>query len=496
MVQKRRINQEKINNLQKQSSHREKMEKVRKNTLEQEKDSKSFVHWLDKNSYYHSWVKRFYRALVPEGMRVLHINGKNGYILDVLKPSFGVCLDDDKEALMNGALLYPHYHFYHGTIAELPVDQPFDYILLSLVTMDVYDIQKLLQQLHRFCNSRTRIIIESYSHVWEPALLLAQKLGLRRATTFKNWFSPYDLHSFLNLAEFEVVTTGRYMLLPFYIPLLSSLCNTLFVHLPFIKHLSLHNWFVARPITFNYDPAATSVSVIIPCKNERGTIEQAIRLCPHMGKETELIFVEGGSTDGTLEEIKKAQRIYPEKSIYYYIQQGVGKGDAVRLGCSKACGDIIMILDADLTVPPQELQNFFNALINGKGEFINGSRLVYRMESRAMGIFSMLANFFFSKVLSWLLGQQMKDTLCGTKVLWRHNYEQIAQNRTLFCSFDPFGDFDLLFGATRLQLKIIDLPVHYKNRIYGKTAIRRFLHGLVLCSMCIIAFKKFKLWRF
>jgi hypothetical protein len=491
-----KVNQEKKHNLQKQSIHKKEKDRVREKPFEQEKNTKSFVYWLDKNSYYHSLVKRFYRALVPEGMRVLHINGKNGYILDVLKPSFGVCLDDDKEALINGALLYPHYHFYYDTLVELPVNKPFDYILLSLVTMEIHDIQKLLQELHQFCNARTRIIIESYSHLWEPALLLAQKLGLRRATTFKNWFSPYDLRSFLNLAEFEVVTTGRYMLFPLYIPLLSSLCNGLLVHLPLIKHLSLHNWVVARPSACQFDPANTSVSVIIPCKNEKGTIEQAIQLCPQMGKKTELIFVEGGSTDGTLEEIKRAQYTFPEKSIQHYKQKGIGKSDAVRLGCSKACGDIIMILDADLTVPPQELQNFFNALISGKGEFINGSRLVYRMESRAMGIFSMLANFFFSKVLSWLLGQQMKDTLCGTKVLWRHHYEWIAQHRASFCSCDPFGDFDLLFGATRLQLKIIDLPVHYKNRIYGKTAIRRFLHGLILCRMCLIAFKKFKLWRF
>jgi len=472
------------------------MEKEKGSTFYFDNRMKSFAYWLSKNRYYHGWVKRFYRAMVPEGMRVLHINGKNGYILDAIKPSVGLCLDDDKEALIDGSSCYPQYQFYHGTVAELPKEFQFDYILLSLVTMEVSDIQKLLDGLHRFCHKRTRIIVESYSHLWEPALVFAQMLGLRRPTCFRNWFSPQDLFNFLHIEGFDVVTCGRYMLLPFYIPFVSAFCNTVLVHLPFIKHLCLHNWFVARPISHESDQTKTTVSVIIPCKNEKGTIEPAVRLCPRMGSQTELIFVEGHSTDGTLEEIRRVQREYPDKSIHYCVQQGKDKGDAVRLGCLNAHCDIIMILDADLTVLPQELPYFFNLLASGKAEFVNGSRLVYQMESQAMGIPSLFANFFFSKVLSWLLGQQMKDTLCGTKVLWRRDYEIIAKNRTSICVFDPFGDFDLLFGATRLQLKIVDLPIHYKNRIYGTTAIRRFWHGWILCGMCCIAFNRFKIWRF
>jgi glycosyltransferase involved in cell wall biosynthesis len=235
-----------------------------------------------------------------------------------------------------------------------------------------------------------------------------------------------------------------------------------------------------------------SCSVIIPCRNEKGNIEDAVQRTPDMGKHTELIFVEGNSQDGTLEECERVKQQYPHKDITVLVQDGKGKGDAVRKGFSQAKNDVLMILDADLTVPPEDLPKFFEAILSGKGEFINGSRLVYQMEKEAMRFLNLLGNKFFSRAFTYLLEQRIRDTLCGTKVLWREDYDKILAGREYFGDFDPFGDFDLLFGASKLNLKIIEIPIRYRERTYGSTQISRFRHGLLLLKMIFFAMKKIK----
>ena len=235
-----------------------------------------------------------------------------------------------------------------------------------------------------------------------------------------------------------------------------------------------------------------SVSIIVPARNEAGNIEPVFRRIPKIFKDYELIFVEGHSTDNTLEEISKQIKLHPQVRSSCYTQQGKGKGDAVRLGFSKADGDILMILDADLTMPPENLPRFYDALVNGIGDFINGVRLVYPMEKDAMRFFNFVGNKFFSMVFTFLLGQSIKDSLCGTKILWKSDYEEIAANRDYFGDFDPFGDFDLLFGAAKLNLKIVDMPIRYSERVYGETNIQRWKHGWLLLKMVIFAAKRLK----
>jgi glycosyltransferase involved in cell wall biosynthesis len=234
------------------------------------------------------------------------------------------------------------------------------------------------------------------------------------------------------------------------------------------------------------------VSVIVPARNEAGNIQAIFERTPDMGASTELVFVEGGSSDKTYEAIEKAMAQYPQRRAKLLRQTGTGKGDAVRLGFAQASGDVLMILDADLTVPPEELPRFYQALRSGKGDFINGVRLVYPMETHSMQFLNLLANKFFSLAFSWLLGQSVKDTLCGTKVLWKREYELIVANRAYFGDFDPFGDFDLLFGAARLNLKIVDLPIRYRERTYGTTNIQRWRHGWMLLKMVVFAARRIK----
>ena len=234
------------------------------------------------------------------------------------------------------------------------------------------------------------------------------------------------------------------------------------------------------------------VSVVVPARNESGNIAAIFERTPEMGCGTELVFVEGHSTDDTFATIESEMARHPERPSQLLRQLGKGKGDAVRLGFSKARGDVLMILDADLTVAPEDLPRFLDALQSGKGEFINGVRLVYPMHKQAMRFFNLLGNKSFSLAFSWLLGQSIKDTLCGTKVLWARDYQRIAAQRAYFGDFDPFGDFDLLFGAAKLNLKIVDMPIRYRERTYGTTNIQRWRHGWLLLQMVAFAGRRIK----
>jgi glycosyltransferase involved in cell wall biosynthesis len=322
-------------------------------------------------------------------------------------------------------------------------------------------------------------------------LRLTQTLGLKAPVPIQNWLSSADVENLLYLAGFEVIKKGNKLLLPLYVPLLSQFVNKIVANLPLIRFLGVLEYYVARPI-----PNQTkefSVSVVIPCRNERGNIEQAIERLPTFGRSLEVIYIEGNSTDGTLEEVKRVTEIYGEqRTIRWAVQDGKGKGDAVRKGFEIASGEILMILDADLTVAPEDLPKFYNAVRSGKGEFINGSRLVYTMERQAMMFLNILGNKFFSVMFTWLLSERIKDTLCGTKVLFKRDYSRIAAQRSYFGDFDPFGDFDLLFGAAKLNLKIIELPVRYYARTYGMTNIHRWQHGWLLLRMTLFAMRKIK----
>jgi glycosyltransferase involved in cell wall biosynthesis len=269
--------------------------------------------------------------------------------------------------------------------------------------------------------------------------------------------------------------------------------NRVVAKLPFIERLCLMEWIVAKPVSKPKDLKALSCSVIVPCRNERDNIEKAIIRTPDMGREMEFIFVDGRSNDGTVEEIERVIKQFPAKKIKLLHQpEPKGKYDAVKIGFDAAQGDVLMILDADLTVPPEDLPKFFNALSEGKGEFINGTRMVYPMEKEAMRLLNLFGNKFFGMAFSYLLEQRFSDTLCGTKVFTKKNYERIKTGRKYFGDFDPFGDFDMIFGASKLDLKIVDLPIRYRERVYGTTKIRRFFHGWLLLKMCAVAMRKLK----
>ena len=298
----------------------------------------------------------------------------------------------------------------------------------------------------------------------------------------------------LYLSGFETIRRWQEILFPLHIPLVGTLCNKYLVKVAPFRAGALTNFLIARPssqpeIARDRKPL---VSVVIPARNEAGNVESIFRRVPEMGAGTELIFVEGHSTDDTYASIERTAVNYPASRVKIIRQPGRGKGDAVRAGFAAAEGEVLMILDADLTVPPEDLPRFYEALRSGKGEFVNGVRLVYPMEAQAMRFFNLIGNKLFAFAFSWLLGQTIKDTLCGTKVLSRRNYDLIARYRSYFGEFDPFGDFDLIFGAAKLNLKIVDVPIRYAERTYGETNISRWRDGSLLIRMVMFACTRIK----
>ena len=449
--------------------------------------------WKRKNRYYYESIERIVRFHVPPGSSVLEIGCGTGDLLAALEPSRGVGVDISPKVVEIARGKHPGLSFLVGEAEDLPLSEPFDYVVLSDLIGYLDDVQRSFEQLNRVCHTRTRVIITYYNYLWEGVLRAGERLGMKRPQPDQNWLALGDLQNLLSLAGFQTVSMGYKVLLPVRIPLLSSLCNRVLANLPLLRKLCLVEVIIARPAPVAVPENTLSCSVVVPARNERGNIEDAVRRIPEMGRHTEIIFVEGNSRDGTAEEIERVIAAHPERTVKLVRQgSGVGKGDAVRKGFAAATGDVLMILDADLTVPPEELPKFLKTLASGSGEYVHGSRLVYPMEKQAMRFLNTLGNKFFSLAFTWLLDQRLKDTLCGTKVLYRRDYERIAAGRSYFGDFDPFGDFDLIFGAAKLDLKIVEIPIRYRERTYGTTQISRFRHGWLLLRMCLFALRRIK----
>jgi SAM-dependent methyltransferase len=447
--------------------------------------------------YYHGRLAEVYRFLIPPGRRVLEIGCGTGDLLAALRPSRGVGVDFSNRMLELARQRHPDLHFLHRDAHDLDLDESFDFVVLSDLVNDLWDVQRVFEQVARVCAPGGRVILNTHSNLWAVPLKLAEKLGLSRPRLRQNWLTVEDLGNLLRLGGFEPMRSWQEVLCPVYVPLVERFCNKFLVKLFPLKHLGLTNFLIARPVPPGHPPGHPSgeeptVSVVVPARNEAGNIERLLARLPELGGGTEIVFVEGHSKDDTYQAILRAVAAHPHRRCTVLQQTGAGKGDAVRLGFAKATGDVVMILDADISVAPEDLTRFYEALRQGRGEFINGVRLVYPREDRAMRFWNLVGNKFFSLAFSWLIGTSVKDTLCGTKALWRKDYEILAANRAYFGDFDPFGDFDLLFGAAKLNLKIVDLPIRYRERTYGTTNIQRWRHGWILLNMVFFAANRIK----
>jgi len=450
--------------------------------------------YIRRNRYYYKDMIKFLKFNIPGNSKVLEIGCGTGYLLNALKPARGVGIDISPGMIAIAKESYQHLEFQQMDAENLQLEGTFDFIIISDTLGYFEDIQRAFKELAKVVHPGTRIIITYHSFLWQPLLKMAEWFRLKMRHPHLNWLNKGDIINLLQLEGFDIIKQGRRFLFPKFFPLLSWFFNKYIAHLPLINQLCITGYIIARPAVFSaVDNKDYSVSVIVPARNEAGNIENAVKRTPRLGKHTEIIFVEGHSTDNTLAEIKRVYEKYKdERDIKYTVQDGKGKGDAVRKGFAMAKGDILMILDGDLTVPPEDLSKFYNAVATGKGEYINGCRLVYPMEKQAMRMLNVLGNKFFSMMFSWLLSQPLKDTLCGTKVISKENWGKVVANRSYFGEFDPFGDFDLIFGSAKLNLKIVEVPIRYRAREYGATNISRWRHGWLLIKMVFFAMNKIK----
>jgi ubiquinone/menaquinone biosynthesis C-methylase UbiE len=455
-----------------------------------ERTAGSREKWKRRNRFYHRYLEKSFSFIIPPNSRVLEVGCGPGDLLAAVRPSYGVGIDFSPTILETARKKYPGLEFLLADVEDFTFDGNFDFIILSDLVGTLLDVQKVLNNIKKFCHPGTRIIISNYNFLWEPFLVFGEKIHVKLAQPKQNWLSNGDLDNLLQLAGFQIITIQKKLLFPKYIPIINFLFNRILANLPLIRSLDLVNLIIARP--FGETRPEYSVSIVVPARNERGNIEDAIKRTPEFGSHQEFLFVEGHSADQTYEEMLRVKEAYADKDIKVMKQTGKGKGNAVRDGFEAATGEVLMILDADLTTPPESMELFYRALQQNKGEFINGCRLVYPMEQEAMRFLNLMANKFFALLFTYLLGQRLKDTLCGTKVLLASDYQDIKDNRSYFGDFDPFGDFDLLFGAAKLNMKFVEIPVRYKQRMYGSTQISRFKHGILLFRMCFFAARKIK----
>lgn len=448
------------------------------------------------NSYYSNEIINYCDYFSHEDFSVLEVGCGKGELLNRIKARQKTGIDCSPAMINIAREQFPAIDFQVMAAEEIKLDKKFDLIIISNLIGYLEDVEKVFKELHKVCHPGTKIIVTYYNYLWEPVLNLSEKIGLKSATPLQNWLTLSDINNLLYISGFDVYRNSKRMILPVNIPLLSTLLNKYLAKFPFFRFFALNFYTFAKPM-----PVANaedykekfSVSIVIPARNESGNIENAILRLPEFGKHLEIIFVEGNSTDDTWDKIQEIQKKYSSShDIKIARQKGRGKADAVRVGFDMAQGDILMILDADLTVPPEDLPKFYDAIASGKGDFINGSRLVYPMEKEAMRFLNLLGNKFFSMTFTWLLERPFKDTLCGTKVIFKKDYFRLVSNRKFFGDFDPFGDFDLIFGAHKLNLKIVEIPIRYKERTYGSTNISRFKHGLILLKMSAFAARKIK----
>ena len=455
--------------------------------LENESDNK----WRCFRSYYRKRLIDIYKFTIPEGSRVLEVGCGEGDLLSAVSPSYGVGLDISIVSINKARLKHPHFDFHEMDAQQIEISSTFDYIIFSDLLNELWDVQSFVSSLKKLCHSQTRIVFNLHSNLWQHPRRLASFLGLARSQLVQNWLTPEDIEGLFFLADFELVRCSNEIIWPIRTPIIDSFLNKIVVKFWPFNYFGITNFFVARPLG-NMIQAPPVVSVIVPARGESGNISAIFDRIPEMGAGTEIIFVEGGSNDDTYQKIELEMKERNRPMTKLLKQLGKGKNDAVSLGFANATGELLMILDADMTVAPEDLILFYDAWISGKGDFINGSRMVYPMEDKAMRFLNMVGNKLFSFAFSFLLGQKVKDTACGTKVLSKKHYIPIDKNRAYFGNFDRFGDWDLLFGASRFNLKIIDLPIRYYERKYGVTKMQRWRIGVLLVRMVTLGLFRLK----
>jgi len=458
---------------------------VKRGEVERHFDSlaEEYDNWKGKNWYYYALLKGLFKEFVPSKKSVLELGCGTGEILSHLEPGYGVGVDISDRMIKAAKNKYSKLEFVTGGAESVKLKEKFDYIVMADLIDHLVDVQDALSNVRPMLKGDGRLIISTINPLWSPVLLIAENLGLKMPEGYHNFVLKDDICNILELEGYEVIETGYRILIPKYLPFVSNLVNNLAPRIRLVKELCLIQYIVAstKPATEG-ERRDMSLSIVIPCHNEAENIAECVSRIPQITSRQEVVIVNDGSTDETEMVILRLQEKNPKGIKVISYQKNQGKGHAVKKGFEAASGDVLMILDADMAIIPEDLPRFYQAIRNNKGDFINGTRMMYPMEDESMRLLNIVGNNIFSRTLSLIVGQRLTDTLCGTKGLLKKDFSRMRMGR------DRWGDFDLLFGAAKLKLKIVEIPVHYQRRNKGETKMRPIKHGLLLFMMCVVGF--------
>lgn len=436
-------------------------QEVQSSGKKQAQEDKPFSYWLEKNHYYHHRLKKFYRSVIPQGMRVLAVQCKNGYLLDAVKPSYGVGVDTDSAMINEAKETYARHRFYCGTVTDLKESGSFDYILLSSATGG-FDVQLLFEALKPFCHPSTRIIIDNDAYSWQPFLQCAQTLQLRKNNDYKNYVTCEDMQNILYVTDFRQISRAHFLLMPVYLPIISSLFNTVLARLPLINRLCMHQAIIARPLFVRRNTDDPVVSVIIFCENKE-LVEHLVARIPDMGALTELMFIvpEG---DQVLEEVKRVMLKYPHRAVSYQVRCSKIKTDALH-AVNQVMGDVIITFDADEAIAPEQLLKLYYALIENKAECVRASRRAYGKKATPLGFVRSLCVGLLSRAASAFLLKPVNDPLCSLAVMWKDDLIREKQASFYYKVCDLLRVPQFLVAPMKSNREVLHLPVHaQKNR--------------------------------
>lgn len=445
------------------------------------------------HQYYHELVRKTLSFIIPKNKKVLFLGSYDGKALAQLSPSLGVGVEVDKDFCQKAQKRYPKFKFICKKYEEYKTQEKFDYIVLNGALGKTDDLVGLLKNLQPVCHPSTRLLVYQHNHLWQWILNLAEAFGLKRKEGIHNWLSVGDVSVYLEGAGFEVTRIFRRTLFPLHLFGTGPFINWIATLFPLFDFLKLDQYLLARP-----DPKAyprelpKSLTVCITVRNERENIEPIVESLPQLCNEQEILFVEGYSTDGTREEIRRVAKAYPGENVRVIGQPGKGQGDAIRVGFKKARGDIVILYEGDGTSDPRDLQYFYHAAKTGRFEFIEGSRFVYPLVSGAMPLLNKLGNALFARWFSFVLGQRTTDVLSGIKAILKRDYELVYKRWGFLQVEDPFGDFELLYGAARMGLKFGEIPMRYYPRTYGESKTQVLRHGVYLLKMALLGYLAFR----
>jgi len=454
--------------------------------------ARSLDCWRNRNRFYHERKIEYLRFVIPEGESVLLLGCEDGAMLDALRPIRGVGIDRSTDAIRLARLRHPRYAFHASDDYRANVRGKFEYIVLDDMACCVDDLFTLLTSLRDLSTPTTRLIVVQHNYLWRPVLRVAEWLGLKRPERVSNWLSAGDMGVFMRAAGFEPIDVRSRLFCPKRLFGIGPAINWLVGLVPFARRLASTQILVGRPSMPERAHQTQSASIVLTTRDERENIEPMVKAIPFVGADTEIIFVEGHSTDGTREEIERVMAKYPDKNIRLIVQDGIGQGNAIRRGFEQAKGNVIILLEADQTSPADDVLKAFEVIATGRAEFVNGSRFVYPRAHGSMPRLNVFGNALFAAWFTWFLGQRTSDVLCGIKAIDRTLFQRLNRNWGFLNLADPFGDFELAFGAARLGLRMSEVPTRYACRSYGVPKTRPLRHGWMLFRMMLRATRVFK----